>query len=171
VVELHGGSIQARSEGLGKGAEFVARFPLSGRAIGADGNDASEMQSQVAALRILVIDDNRDAADTLAMLLQAMGHSVNTVYDGAAALTVAQSLRPSLIFLDIGMPNMSGYEVAQAIRTMYWDKAPVLVAITGWGQEADRERAAAAGFDRHYVKPVSEEQLRDVLAATVESQR
>jgi PAS domain S-box-containing protein len=163
VIELHGGSIQAHSEGLGNGAEFIARIPVSTEALGAGDEAEQAPQNKIAALRVLVIDDNHDSADTLAMLLQAMGQIVSTAYDGAAALSVAQSLRPNLIFLDIGMPNMSGYEVARAIRAMYWDKPPVLVAVTGWGQEADRERAAEAGFDRHFVKPVSEDGLREVL--------
>jgi CheY-like chemotaxis protein len=163
IVELHGGSIQARSDGAGHGAEFIARLPLSNESLHIVSQQVPEEPNTAQPLRVLVIDDNHDSADTLSLLLREMGHYVNTVYDGATALSVAETLKPQLVLLDIGMPHMSGYDVARALRALHWEHRPVLVAITGWGQEADRERAQAAGFDHHFVKPVSEASLRDIL--------
>jgi two-component system, sensor histidine kinase len=115
-------------------------------------------------LRVLVVDDNRDSADTLHRLLESMGQEVVSVYDGAAALATLGTFRPELVMLDIGMPNMSGYEVAQQIGARVGEFRPVLMAITGWGQEADKRRAREFGFDYHFVKPVSEDSLQRVLA-------
>ncbi|HEY3785273.1 MAG TPA: PAS domain S-box protein [Steroidobacteraceae bacterium] len=163
VVELHGGNIQARSEGKGRGAEFVTRLPLSIHRLQIVSDPESAPQVTIRQMRIMVVDDNKDAADTLNLLLQSMGQVVCAVYDGASALSVAQTFQPDAVLLDIGMPLMSGYEVARAFHAQDPATRPVLVAITGWGQEADKERAQAAGFRHHFVKPVSEELLRAVL--------
>jgi CheY-like chemotaxis protein len=164
VVELHGGQIEARSEGLGHGAEFRVTLPLAvahPRSVEALAEQPRAKDS--AGLRVLVVDDNADAADSLALLLRIMGHETRTAYDGPEALRVAQAFVPDVVFLDIGMPHMNGYEVAQRLLESGADP-PVLAALTGWGQEADRQRAREAGFHRHLVKPAGEEQLRALLA-------
>ncbi|MEO8276979.1 MAG: PAS domain S-box protein [Thermoanaerobaculia bacterium] len=163
VAELHGGSAQAKSEGLGRGAEFVLRLPLASEV--AQTVPATEPRHEAAlpALRVLVVDDNRDAADTLGSLLRSMGQHVTTVYDGPSALTLTQTFQPDIVFLDIGMPQMSGYEVAQKIRATNPGPKPLLVAITGWGQDTDKQRAEEAGFAHHFVKPMSEEALRKLI--------
>jgi PAS domain S-box-containing protein len=171
VVELHGGSVQARSEGAGKGSEFVVRLPLSIQTLRVVAPARASKPRVAAARRVLVVDDNRDAADSLAMLLEAMGHDVTAVYDAAAALAAANSIQPDIVMLDIGMPHTNGYEVARRIRGNAARNPPFLVAITGWGQESDKQRARDAGFDRHFVKPVSEEALRDVLAEASRERR
>jgi PAS domain S-box-containing protein len=162
VVELHGGSVNARSEGEDRGAEFIVRLPLSTRQLKVE---TGETVSQAAppALRILVVDDNADSADTMSLLLQTFGQQVRTLYDGRSAVTLASSFLPDLVILDIGMPEMSGYEVARQIGALNLQTKPVLVAVTGWGQEADKRQADDAGFHYHYVKPVSEAVVRQLL--------
>jgi CheY-like chemotaxis protein len=112
---------------------------------------------------VLVVDDNHDAADSLSLLIGSMGQDVFTAYDGESALAAAHGFRPDVVLLDIGMPHMSGYEVAQSLRETGAEQPAVLVAITGWGQDADRERATAAGFRYHFVKPIGEAVLRTIL--------
>jgi PAS domain S-box-containing protein len=163
VIELHGGSIQARSEGKERGSEFVARMPLSIQQIRIITAAERPEEAAIHSLRVLVVDDNKDAGDTLDLLLQSMGQQVRTVYDGPSAIAVAQAFKPDIVLLDIGMPQMSGYEVASAIRAAQGDPGPVLVAITGWGQESDKARAKEAGFQYHFVKPVNENVLREIL--------
>jgi CheY-like chemotaxis protein len=113
--------------------------------------------------RILIVDDNVDAADSLAMLLSIGGHSVETVYSGEAAMEAAGRLLPAFMIIDLGMPKVSGLEVARHVRKQEWGKAPVLVALTGWGQDADRKGSREAGFDHHLVKPVDSEALEDLI--------
>jgi len=162
VVELHGGSVTARSAGLGFGCEFTVRLPLSTEGLRAVSPEAlSPVPSH--RLRVLVVDDNHDAADSLSLLIGSMGQDVFTAYDGESALAAAHGFRPDVVLLDIGMPHMSGYEVAQSLREIGAEKPAVLVAITGWGQDADRERATAAGFRYHFVKPIGEAVLRTIL--------
>jgi PAS domain S-box-containing protein len=163
VVELHGGSVQAHSEGRGFGTEFILRLPLSAQALSAVSTDVVQSRGAVHRLRILVVDDNKDAADSLTLLLESMGHDVFTVYDGQAAIGAAQTFNPGVVLLDIGMPQMSGYDVARGLLSVALQRKPVLVAVTGWGQESDRERATAAGIQYHFVKPMSAEVLRSVL--------
>jgi CheY-like chemotaxis protein len=115
-------------------------------------------------LRVLIVDDNRDAADSLNLLLASMGQNVYVAYDGQSAIAAAKTFKPDVVLLDIGMPQMSGYEVARALRADASAANAALVAVTGWGQEADRERAKEAGFTHHFVKPISEEALRAILA-------
>jgi len=114
-------------------------------------------------LRVLIVDDNKDSADTLHQLVESMGQDVVSVYDGASAIAALEAFRPDLVMLDIGMPHMSGYDVAQRIGAIMGGLRPALMAITGWGQEADKLRAREMGFDYHFVKPVGEESLRSVL--------
>jgi len=167
LVEMHGGHISARSGGVGKGSEFTVRLPRA-RETSADAGPAGREEPAAAVTatprRILVVDDNVDAAETLAILLRLAGHSVEVAHDGAAAIGMAQAKRPELAFLDLGMPGMDGYELARRLRA---DKALAgvrLVALTGWGQDEDRRRSAEAGFDLHVVKPVEPAMLDKVLA-------
>jgi len=163
---LHGGSIEARSRGLGHGSEFIVTLP-SARVEDA-GASPSALVHQVAtgrdALRVLIADDNRDNADSWSMLLQLAGHEVRTTYSGFEALEVAADFRPQLVLLDIGMPEMNGYEVATRIRATRWGKSMLLVAVTGWGQQEDKRRALSAGFDHHLAKPVNLDALEPLFA-------
>ena len=166
VLELHGGSIQARSAGDGQGAEFIGRLPLSAEQPTIVARSAPEKSSVLPKLRILIVDDNKDAADTLSQLLTSMNQDVCTVYDGSAAIAAASTFLPELVLLDIGMPEMSGYQVARTLRADKSLAQPVLVAVTGWGQGADKTQAIDAGFHYHFVKPMSEEILRSLLTKT-----
>ena len=120
----------------------------------------------VEACRILVVDDNRDAADSLAIALRLMGHEIRTAYDGVEALRAAEALHPDVALLDIGLPGMNGYEAARQLRARPWGKRAVLVALTGWGRDEDRQRALDAGFDHHLVKPVDHAQLCALISRT-----
>ena len=159
LVELHGGTIAVRSEGGGRGSAFTVRLPR-GEApdAAASPGDGAEPRA-AAARRILVADDNRDAAESLAALLELEGHEVTLAYDGADALAAYERVRPQVCLLDIGMPGRSGNEVAAEIRARADGRGPTLVAITGWGQDGDRLQALAAGFDHHLTKPVDPAQL------------
>jgi PAS domain S-box-containing protein len=165
LVELHGGGIEARSEGLGKGSEFVVRLPLAVRSPneGQQGAGADEGPC-VPGCRILVADDSRDAADSLAMMLRLAGHEVHAVHDGQEAVEAAGWFRPDVALLDIGMPRLNGLQAARHIRGQPWGKKILLVAITGWGQEEDKRRATEAGFDHHLTKPVDPAALEEVLS-------
>jgi len=157
LVELHGGTIEARSAGLGHGSEFIVKLPLApagGVARGASGAPTAARARAGAGLAIVVADDNRDAATSLAALLELDGHRVEVVHDGAEALQALERVRPHLALLDIGMPKVNGYDVARAVRAAEWGRGVALVAITGWGQDDDRDRALGAGFDDHWVKPI-----------------
>jgi len=164
LVELHGGHVEAHSAGLGRGARFSVRLPLPGDApkASASGGDGVATPGPRRA-RILVADDNRDAASSLATLLTLDGHDVRIANDGAQALAEAEAFRPHIALLDIGMPKRNGYEVARAVRAAAWGRAMVLVAVTGWGQSEDKRRAKEAGFDHHFTKPLD----LDVLGAFV----
>jgi PAS domain S-box-containing protein len=164
LVRLHDGSVEARSEGPGKGSEFTVRLPMgAARAEATGAEDEAEPLLGDAGLKILVVDDNRDAADTCAMLLEASGHHVQTAYTGRQALELARTFRPHAMLLDIGLPDLDGYRLAQQIRGTPWGRGAVLVAVTGWGQEEDRQRAVAAGFDHHLVKPISADTVETLL--------
>ena len=169
VIELHGGSIQARSAGSGQGAEFIARLPMSVEQPKIVGTGAPEAVSALPRLRILIVDDNKDAADTLSQLLSSMDQDVCTVYDGPAAIAAARTFRPEIVLLDIGMPEMSGYDVARALRAETSMARVVMVAVTGWGQGADRQQAIEAGFDHHFVKPMNEKVLRSLISDSASS--
>ncbi|WP_426112795.1 PAS domain-containing protein [Massilia sp. PWRC2] len=163
LVELHGGSVQAASEGRGEGSTFTVRLPLGGAAPLASTPHAASGAG--SALRVLVVDDNADAADSLAALLELMGHHSRVAFDGRAGLALAQSMQPDLVILDIGMPGMNGHEVARAIRASAGLEQVLLVALTGWGAPADVALAVSAGFDHHLTKPVSIEALERALLA------
>jgi PAS domain S-box-containing protein len=156
LVQMHGGSVEVLSDGPGRGSEFVVRLPVVIVAK-PDGQNKSEIKTNeraTEARRILIADDNRDSADSLAMLLEMLGHEVSLAHDGLEALETAKSSKPELIFMDLGMPRMNGYDAARLIRNAPECNGVVLVALTGWGQEEDRRRSLEAGFDHHIVKPI-----------------
>ena len=155
LVERHGGTVEARSAGLGKGSEFIVRLLCVERPLPALPAAVETKNRAVAGppLNILVADDNPDSADAIAMLLEMGGDEVRVAYDGVAVLTAAESLRPDVLLLDIGMPGMDGHEVARRLRAVPATKDSLLVAISGWGTADDRAQSKAAGFDHHLVKP------------------
>jgi len=163
LVELHGGSVSAHSAGADQGSTFTVRIPC----LPADAPPLVPFETPnhapAGAVRVLLADDNVDAAETMTALLQMYGHSVRTVYSGAEALAAAPAFAPDFMLLDIGMPGMSGYELAQQLRADARNDAAVLVALTGWGSENDRQLAAQAGFDHHLTKPVDHEALASLL--------
>ena len=161
LVTLHDGTIQACSEGIGRGSEFRVRVPTR---LTLDADSAPPVRTVLTAnrLKILVVDDNRDAAESLSMLLELKGHEVRRAYDGENALHLAEDFRPQMVLLDLGMPKMSGYEACRRIRDHAWGAQMTLIAVTGWGQEDDRRKSTAAGFDGHFVKPVDPETLEDL---------
>lgn len=162
MAELHGGSVSVWSEGIGHGSEFTVTLPLSPAASqGKPADSAAPVQR--AVWKILVADDSQDGADSLAFLLRAAGHEVHTAYDGRSAIRLAEELRPDVVLLDIGMPEVSGYDVARAIRREAWGRSMRLIALTGWGQAEHRRRSLEVGFDDHLVKPVELDVLEDVL--------
>ena len=165
LVELHGGSIEARSEGPGTGCEFIVRIPAVEppleQARGAEGGPGAAMP----ALRVLVVDDNADSAQSLALILSLAGHDVRAALDGAQAKRVAAEFQPDLVLLDIGMPGEDGYAVARWMRKEAGLDAR-LVAVTGYGQEEDRQHAFEAGFDDHMVKPVDAGALNALIEST-----
>ncbi len=165
LVEMHGGTIEARSGGANQGSEFTIRLPRAEPAR-PESEVARSVSSGAHGVRVLVADDSVDAAESLAMLLELQGCQVRVAHDGEAALREAGEFRPRVAFIDIGMPRMDGYEVCRRIRAEPWGRAPMLVALTGWGQDEDRRRSAAVGFDRHLTKPADPQQ---VLALLVEA--
>jgi CheY-like chemotaxis protein len=155
IVRLHGGSVSVSSAGVQRGSEFVVRLPLRGVAAEQrHHNSGGETSSSGAKRRILVVDDNVDSAESMAMLLRAMGHDVHTAHDGASALEKADAHKPEIVLLDIGLPGMSGYAVGARMREVDALRKVRLIAMTGYGQEDDRKRTREAGFDHHLVKPV-----------------
>ena len=165
IVEMHDGHIEVRSDGPDKGSEFLVRLPiLLEQPAARETIAAGDRATPASQLRILVVDDNRDAATSLSMMVQIMGNSVLTAHDGEEAVTMAQKHRPDVILLDIGMPKMNGYEAARAIRKEPWGQNMVLIAVTGWGQPEDKRKSAEAGFDHHMVKPVDPQILIEKLA-------
>jgi CheY-like chemotaxis protein len=163
-VELHGGSVEARSDGPGRGSEFAVRLPLATKArSGRPRGD--ERGTRQASLRILIADDNEDICEMCSALLALWGHRCVVAYDGAAALALLERERPDVALLDIGMPDLSGYELGRRVRAAPWGERMVLVAVTGWGQDEARARSSAAGFDFHLTKPVEVAELERVLDA------
>jgi CheY-like chemotaxis protein len=162
LVALHGGTISAVSAGEGQGSVFTVTLPL---AQGPRRSSPAPLHDHVhsSALKILVVDDNHDAADGLALMLKLMGHAALVAYDGPEALATAEREAPDAILLDIGLPTMNGYEVARHIREQPWGRQVKLVAQTGWGKEQDKLQAAEAGFDHHFIKPLDATQLGRLL--------
>jgi len=162
LAQMHDGSLDARSDGAGRGSEFIVRLPLAEPAAvpaAAPEREAADLQRT----RVLVVDDNHDAADSLSMVLDVLGADVQVAHDGAEALASFAAYAPSVVLLDIGMPGMNGYDVARTIRARFPKSSATLVALTGWGQDDDRRRAREAGFDHHLVKPVDLDVLQDLL--------
>jgi CheY-like chemotaxis protein len=168
LVEMHGGTVEAHSLGVGQGSEFVVRLPIM---VGTPGFPAAPAAdgapTTTNARRILVVDDNRDAAMSLAALLNLSGHETHTAFDGIDAVDAAERLKPDVILLDIGLPKLNGYEAASRIRKQPWGKEVLLIALTGWGNDEDRNKSKAAGFDAHVVKPVDPDELTKLLANTL----
>jgi PAS domain S-box-containing protein len=171
LVALHEGSVESHSDGLGMGSEFVVRLPVSekGEPTAQQPGGNGETSLAPRSRRVLVVDDNHDAAQSLAMMLRVMGHDTQTAFDGLEAIQAAGTFRPDVVLLDIGLPRMDGYEVARQIRRRDWGKTMLLIALTGWGQDEDKERAKAAGFDHHLTKPVDPETLSAMLAARAQT--
>jgi len=163
VVELHGGTIEAHSAGPGKGSEFIVRLPRRTVAGSLPATTTATAPAQTRKRRVLIADDNRDAADSISMLLQMAGHEVTVAYDGQQALENIETLRPEVALLDIGMPGLDGFEVARRVRLDIRIRNTLLIAVTGWGQASDKARALAAGFDLHFTKPVEPATLIDLL--------
>ena len=163
LTEMHGGSIEARSAGEGQGSEFVVRLPmLSKPAVLSQPETAVESS---AGRRILIVDDNRDSADSLAMLLEITGNKTYVAHDGVEALDALEKYRPEVVLLDIGLPKLDGHEVCRRIRQKPWGKDIVVIALTGWGQEDDRRKSEEAGFNGHLVKPVDYDKLLELLSS------
>jgi signal transduction histidine kinase len=163
LVTLHGGTLAVKSEGAGQGSEFEVRLPLAGAALPDDAAKERRAGDSAESRRILIADDNEDSANSLGALLAGRGHDVRVVYDGAEALRTAAEFNPEFAFLDLGMPRVQGYEVARRLREQPGNSRVVLVALTGWGREDDRQRAREAGFDRHLVKPADPVDIDAIL--------
>ena len=165
LVELHGGTVEARSPGPGQGSDFIIRLPIvEGQEPVGEGPPPPSLPIEVEPMRILVVDDNRDAANTMSQLLRLEGHEVHTAYDGLEAVELAPRLKPDVIFMDIAMPRLSGYDAARRLRRDPLTRDLALIAVTGYGQEHDRRKAWAAGFDEHLIKPATRDAIARVLA-------
>jgi CheY-like chemotaxis protein len=168
LITLHGGTVEASSTGVGQGSEF--RIHLPGAVVVDKAGDPAPAPSAISAPgssggKVLVVDDNRDSADALALVLETQGYEVMVGYSGQEALELAQQARPAAMILDIGMPDVTGYEVARRLRQQPWGQHVLLVAMTGWGQAKDKELARAAGFDCHFTKPLDPGELQRQLTA------
>jgi CheY-like chemotaxis protein len=163
LAEMHGGSISAASEGIGKGSSFTVRLPLS-EAPAPHGRPSAKPRrpGDQRKLRILIVDDNQDTVTSCALLLKLIGHEVETAHDGPTALQRARDFKPQVLFLDIGLPGMNGYDVARTLRQEGFEQE-TMVAISGYGQAEDRQRSLEAGFDHHLVKPVDQDSLISIL--------
>jgi len=168
LVAMHGGTVEVRSDGVGQGSEFIVRLPRIDAQPISKRRKSDAVPARVLARRILVVDDNRDSADSLCRLLRLGGHEAVAAYDGLEAVESAASFLPDIILLDIGLPKLNGFEAARRIRQRQADACPVLVALTGWGQDSDRRASREAGFDAHLVKPVDDATLNRLLAEFLE---
>ncbi|MES3003134.1 MAG: ATP-binding protein [Pseudomonadota bacterium] len=164
LVEMHGGTIRADSAGVGRGAEFTVKLPLADAASQSPAPDAHD-EAAIGSIRILVVDDNADAAESLQTLLELLGAQAKVAHDGQGAIDLFGAYEPDVVLLDIGMPGMDGYQVARVLRQLDPHRRTTIIALTGWGQEEDRERTRAAGFDHHMVKPVDVDALQALLSS------
>jgi CheY-like chemotaxis protein len=162
LARLHGGRVDAESAGIGLGSVFTVRLPILANTPDQP-MPADNMPKSTAARRILVVDDNHDSARTLELLLKQDGHEVRTAYDGVEAVETATTFLPDVILLDIGLPKLNGYDACRRIREQPWSKGMMLVALTGWGQDEDRQKSRDAGFNDHIVKPVKHDALTKLL--------
>jgi CheY-like chemotaxis protein len=165
LVELHGGTLTATSEGAGRGSQFIVRLPVAARPAAGPSAPVRAHVARPSPHRVLVVDDNQDFANSLALILRAQGNDVRVAHDGEAALDLVEAWRPDIGFLDIGLPKLNGYDLARALRARAATTDMALVAVTGWGQENDRQRAFAAGFDHHLVKPAETARVLEILAS------
>lgn len=165
LTEMHGGTVTATSGGEGRGSAFAVTLPTLEDEVHADSSSASSTQPSQTSRRILIVDDSRDGAESLAMMLQLLGHEVAIAYDGLEAIERAEQFRPEVILMDVGMPKLNGLDATRRIRQEAWGIAPTIIALTGWGQECDREQSRAAGCNGHLVKPVAYDELMRILAA------
>jgi CheY-like chemotaxis protein len=165
LVEMHGGTVDARSEGEGQGSTFIVRLPPTvfrqGDTPGAA--ETSARPTQLSLHRVLVVDDNRDSAISMTMLLDLLGHETRQAHDGVEAIEATLEFQPDVILMDIGMPNMDGLEATRRIRQLPLPRQPYIVALTGWGQQTDRMLTKEAGVDHHLVKPVALDTVTDLL--------
>src|SRR6185312_5907430 len=161
LVELHNGTLEARSRGVGFGSEFIVRLPLTRTEAQSSQPAGGQRGPRPSSRKVLIADDNRDAAESLAVLLRMDGHDVTIAYDGPQALAMLAQTRPEVALLDIGMPGLNGYEVARRVRHL--GSAVTLIAVTGWGQDRDKAQAREAGFDHHFTKPVDPARLSELL--------
>jgi signal transduction histidine kinase/ActR/RegA family two-component response regulator len=171
IVELHHGTIAAESDGPGLGSLFTVRLPRPADSESPRHVEVPHLTVVSAGLRILVIDDNVDSAETMGMFLGALGHDIRVGHDGIEAVMIASDFHPDVMLLDIGLPGQSGYDVARAVRTEAWAGDLCLVAVSGWSQDSDRARSREAGFDHHLVKPVDHVRLQEILRATAAHRR
>jgi CheY-like chemotaxis protein len=166
LAQLHGGTVSAHSEGLGRGSEFVLRLPLAcDTLVSGRHPDRARAATEAETCRILIVDDNLDAANMLTTLLESMGHRVHAVNDGTSALEAVRHIGPQVVLLDIGLPGMDGYEVARRIRAEHNREEILLIALTGYGHEQAVQRSTEAGFDHHLVKPLHLPSLLELLAS------
>ncbi|HLA10589.1 MAG TPA: PAS domain S-box protein [Pyrinomonadaceae bacterium] len=165
LIEMHGGSVEARSEGEGKGSEFAVRLPILSETTNLAPPQSIDAERPTPTRRILVVDDNRDSADSLAMLLEITGNKTYLAHDGVEAIEAVEKYRPEVVLLDIGLPKLSGHDVCRRVRQQTWGKDIVVIALTGWGQEEDRRMSQEAGFDGHLVKPVNYDELLELLGS------
>ena len=171
IVEMHLGKVEAKSAGIRQGSEFTVRLPLLISKPPNESTPSKAAEQSAVASRILIIDDNVDSADSLAMMLRMSDHDVQTVYSGQSALAAAIEYEPSIVLLDIGLPEVDGYEIARQLRQRPEFKAVWLIAITGYGQDADLQRSRDAGFDHHLVKPVDPQKLEELLGRLTKKRR
>ena len=168
LVEMHGGSIEARSTGEGMGSEFIVRLPVLSKPAVAAERDSDGQRATPTQRRVLIVDDNRDSADSLAMLMEITNNQAYLAHDGVEAVEAIEKHRPDVVLLDIGLPRLDGHEVCRRVRKEPWGKGIVIIALTGWGQEDDRRKSQEAGFDGHLVKPVDYEKLLELLASATD---
>jgi CheY-like chemotaxis protein len=169
LTEMHGGSIEAKSEGEGQGSEFIVRLPVLSQPTDA-AQPGPENLEAAPGRRILIVDDNRDSADSLAMLLEITGNQTYMAHDGEEAIEAIEQYRPEVVLLDIGLPKLTGHEVCRWVRGKPWGKDIVVIALTGWGQEDDRRKSEEAGFNGHLVKPVDYDKLLELLSTLTGSE-
>jgi PAS domain S-box-containing protein len=164
LTEMHGGSVEAHSDGAGKGSEFIVRLPIATTQTRKTATAPSGVPATMVGRRILVVDDNQDSAESLARLLRMNGNATTTAFDGASAVDEAEQFRPDVVLMDIGLPRLNGYDACRRIRELPWGGEVLMVAMTGWGQDEDRRKSKDAGFDHHVVKPVDYSVLIRLLA-------
>jgi CheY-like chemotaxis protein len=163
LAEMHGGSIEARSAGEGQGSEFIVRLPVISKSSTVSHPGPAIASEPPPQRRIVIVDDNRDSAESLAMLLEITGNKTYMAHDGEEAVEAIEKQRPEVVLLDIGLPKLDGHEVCRHVRQQTWGKDIVMIALTGWGQEDDRRKSEEAGFNGHLVKPVDYDKLLDLL--------